>query len=246
MTQRAQPAPQVRSYAITHPAGEVQLPTQAGWDQILYAKAGLFTARAANEYWTVPPHRALCINDGTTIVASTTRPTVMRCLYLRTELEALRFENRVVSTDPLMRHLLLHVVDECPLLLDDEGEQALIRVVIDQLEQAPTAPLHLPYPTDERCRGLAEAIVADPLLTLIDAIAALPASRRTLERLFRAETGMTLGGWQRRSRVLASLELLSADRPMTDVATACGYATSSSFIAAFRSELGTTPRTLLS
>jgi len=236
---------QVRSYAITHPAGTVQLPTQSGWDQILYAKAGLFTARAANESWTVPPHRALCINDGTPIVASTTRPTMMRCLYMRTELNALGFENRVVSTDPLTRHLLLHVVDRCPLLLNDEGESALIRVVIDQLADAPTAPLHLPYPTDERCRALAEAVADDPTLSLTQAIEKVPASRRTLERLFRSETGMTLGGWQRRSRVLASLELLSVKRPITEVAIACGYATSSSFIAAFRSELGTAPRSLL-
>lgn len=240
-----QAEPRVRGSSITHPAGEVALPTQSGWDQILYAKRGVFTALAADRSWTVPPHRALCINDGTTVVVSTRRPTAMRCLYVRTEVEVLRFANRVVSTDPLLRHLLLHVVDHCPLFLGDESEVALIRVLTDQLADAPTAPLHLPYPVDERCRSLADALTGDPTATLDDAITGVPASRRTLERLFRSETGMTLGGWQRRSRVLASLELLSAGTPVTEVAPASGYATASSFIAAFRSELGTTPRALL-
>ena len=237
--------PLVRSYAITHPEGDVRLPTQPGWDQILYAKSGLFTARAANESWTVPPHRALCVLDGTTIFVSNRRPTVLRCLYLQRELGALRFENRVVSTEPLTRHLLLHIVDRCPLGLIDESERALIRVLIDQLEAAVAAPLHLPYPKDERCGALANVLQNDPAITLTEAIARVPASRRTLERLFRAETGMTLAGWQRRTRILASLQLLAEDQPMVDVAIACGYATPSSFAAAFRSELGTTPRALL-
>lgn len=237
--------PMVRGYAVTHPAGEVQLPTQPGWDQVLYAVSGLFVARTPTETWTVPPHRALCVPDGTNVAASTSRPTALRCLYFRHELKALRFDGRVVSTSPLTRHLLLDVVDRCPLWVDDDSEKALVRVVIDQLAASPTAPLHLPHPTDSRCRELAVALEADPTLTLDQAMSSLPVSRRTLERRFNAETGMTLAGWHRRSRILSSLELLGEDRPMTEVALASGYATSSSFVAAFRSELGMTPRRLV-
>ncbi len=237
--------PSVRSYAVTHPTGEVRLPTQAGWDQVLYSKSGLFVASSSSESWTVPPHRALCVTDGTTIRARTRRPTAMRCLYFRHELKALRSGNRVVSTNTFTRELLLHVVKQCPISLATPSNEALIQVVLDQIAAAPTAPLHLPFPADSRAQALATVLTNNPTITLGDAIATVAASRRTLERIFRSETAMTLAGWQRRSRILFSLDLLSQEKSMTEIALASGYATSSSYIAAFRSELNSTPKKIL-
>jgi transcriptional regulator GlxA family with amidase domain len=71
--------------------------------------------------------------------------------------------------------------------------------------------------------------------------AAAGASRRTVERLFAAETGMSVGRWRTRLRLVEALRLLAAGEPVTAVAHRTGYATPSAFGAMFRAELGTSP-----
>lgn len=237
--------PEVRGYAVTHPVGEVRLPTQPGWDQVIYAKSGLFVARTDRENWTVPQHRALCVADGTRVRLETKRPAVIRCLYLRTNIGALTAPIRAIDLSSLTRELLLHAVDLCPLDLTTATESALVTLLIDRLASHQTAELQLPVPIDGRAERLAQVIVADPACTLTDAVDLVAGSKRTLERLFRSQTGMTLAGWQRRARVLASIEMMANDRPVTVVASEVGYATPSSFVAAFRSELGQSPRAFM-
>lgn len=235
----------VRGYAVTHPAGDVQLPTQPGWDQIIYASSGVFVAGTDRETWTVPPHRAMCVGDGTPLQLTTRKPVVFRGLYLRTHLGAVSEPIRVINVSALTRELLLHAVELCPLDLSSPVESALITLLIDRLSSHRTAALRLPLPVDRRATLLAGALIADPATTLGMAIGDVAASRRTLERLFLSETGMTLAGWQRRARVLAAIELMAAGETVTTAAISVGYATPSSFVAAFRSELGETPRAFM-
>jgi AraC-like DNA-binding protein len=115
-------------------------------------------------------------------------------------------------------------------------------LLMDQLRAERTTALHLPFPVDTRAKQLADLLVADPGAALGRASDQVGASRRTLERLFAAETQMSLAGWRRRARILAAIALMSDGRSVTRSAMAVGYATPSSFVTAFRSELGATPR----
>ena len=65
---------------------------------------------------------------------------------------------------------------------------------------------------------------------------------RTLERCFRAETGMAIGEWRRRVRLFHALRLLEAGARVTDVAYDIGYTTPSAFAVAFRRQFGASPR----
>ena len=67
------------------------------------------------------------------------------------------------------------------------------------------------------------------------------AGRRTVERRFRAETGMSVGEWRQRARLVAALRLLAAGKPVSRVAAAVGYSTPSAFGAMFVRQMGTTP-----
>src|SRR5437868_1254885 len=89
-------------------------------------------------------------------------------------------------------------------------------------------------PATVRNRDRAAALIDDPALALTALAARVGASRRTLERVFTTETGMTLGAWRRRARVLRALELLAAGTTVTATAAAVGYATPSSFVASFK------------
>ena len=65
---------------------------------------------------------------------------------------------------------------------------------------------------------------------------------RTLERLFRIETGMPFGLWRQKARLLESVRLLVESRSVTHAALESGYASVSAYIAAFKQTFGCTPR----
>lgn len=56
------------------------------------------------------------------------------------------------------------------------------------------------------------------------------AGRRTLERLFRNETGLSFGLWRQKARMLDSVRLLSEGESVTDAALDSGYNSVSAFI----------------
>ena len=70
-------------------------------------------------------------------------------------------------------------------------------------------------------------------------------SARTLERLFRAETGMSFGLWRQKARLLESVRLLAQGGSVTDAALDSGYSSVSAYIAAFKQTFGCTPGAML-
>jgi AraC-like DNA-binding protein len=237
-----QDEPFVRGYAVTHPPGEARLPSQAGWHQVLYARSGGLLARTDDELWTVPPDRVLCIGTDTTMRVRTRGRTAVRCLYFDASLGAVPAAVRVVTVTPLVGALLLDAVERSPLDRRCTADAALVTLLVERLAELPAAPLRLRLPTDGRARTLADLIAARPADDLASLIDEVPASRRTIERIFRAEVHQSPAAWQRRVRVLRAVELLGEGADVTTVAADVGYATPSSFGAAFRAETGTTPR----
>ena len=120
-------------------------------------------------------------------------------------------------------------------LLEDEIKTAMA--------EAADSPLALPMPSDERALALARHVLLEPLTgDSVDALAQLHAvARRTLERRFRDETGMSFGMWRQKARLLDSIRLLAEGKSVTDSALECGYSGVSAFIAAFKGTFGYTP-----
>ena len=67
------------------------------------------------------------------------------------------------------------------------------------------------------------------------------ASKRTINRLFAQQTGMSFQSWRQQLKLQRSLELLAVGESVTRVALELGYESSSAFIAMFKRCLGTTP-----
>jgi AraC-like DNA-binding protein len=240
--QSPQPAAaRVRSYSITHPPGVVALPTQPGWDQLVFAHSGYFTARTRSQAWTIPAHRALCVPDGTRVTIETTRRAGIRCLYTDSRLQVLGSDLRVVGLGALARELVVHTIDSSPMDLSDRSDAAVITLLTEQLAIEPDAPLRLPLPVDAAARAVAAAVMRSPAADLDRLLVDVGAGRRTVERRFRSETAMSLGQWRRRARVLAGVAMLAEGDSVTRVASAIGYSTPSAFVAAFRSELHAPP-----
>lgn len=128
-------------------------PTEAGWDQIVLARIGLFTAHTESRAWMIPAHRALCVPDGSRLRIETGRRVGIRCLYTRSELGLLGDEVRVVNLDPLTHGLIAHAIDTAPMNLDEPADTALITLLANQLSRLPDAPLQLPLPTRPHRHG---------------------------------------------------------------------------------------------
>jgi AraC-like DNA-binding protein len=123
----------------------------------------------------------------------------------------------------------------------------MIGLLEEEVKIASTAaidsPLALPMPTDERALALAHYVLTQPLNgeSVDELTQRHVVSRRTLERRFRDETGMSFGMWRQKALLLNSIRLLAQGKSVTDAALDSGYSSVSAFIAAFKSTFGHTP-----
>jgi AraC-like DNA-binding protein len=116
-------------------------------------------------------------------------------------------------------------------------------VIVNQLEAIRVVPLQLPNPTDPRALRIARILLDDPSdrRTLTSLCKAAATSKRTIERLFQEDIGMTFGRWRQQLRLMQAMRLLAEDAKVTHAALESGYSTPSAFISMFRKTLGTTP-----
>jgi AraC-like DNA-binding protein len=150
---------------------------------------------------------------------------------------------RVLSVTPLLRELILRVVDLVALDGRIDSHTRLLSVLLDEMSAAPLTPLLLPMPADPRAAAIARHVLEDPAAAL--GLAALArrygAGRRTAERLFRRETGISFGLWQQKARMLTAVRLLAEGHSVTGAGMDAGYTSVSAFIAAFKRTFGCTP-----
>jgi AraC-like DNA-binding protein len=94
-----------------------------------------------------------------------------------------------------------------------------------------------------RARRVADRLEDDPSddRTLTALARGSGASVRTLQRLFRAETGMTFAAWRQQLRLGRALQRLADGGSVTAVALDTGYASVSAFVSVFRRTFGQTP-----
>ena len=230
--------------ARNYPPGHRIAPHRHGRAQLVYAARGLMTVRAEAGAWVAPPERAVWMPAGVEHWIDCAAGIHMRSVWLSPE-AARPLPGRcvVLRISPLLRELILRAV-ELPILYDEAGaEGRLVEVLLDEVAAASEAPLHLPMPQDARLGRIAEAILRDPADArgLAAWAQQAGASARTLERLFRRDTGLSFGAWRGRARVLAALALLVEGRSVTATALDLGYDSVSAFIAMFRRALGETP-----
>lgn len=214
------------------------------WDQLVYASSGVMTVRTEAGTWIVPAQRAVWIPAGTPHQIRMSGRVSMRTLYLKPGLtRRLARHCEVVNVTPLMKELILHACGTPALARKRPHEAHLVGTILDQLYGAKTVALQLPEPGDARSVRVAKLLVDDPSdQRSLDALCERAgASKRTVERLFQVETGMTFGKWRQQLRLMHALRLLAEGRKITEVALESGYSTTSAFISMFKKTLGTTP-----
>ncbi|HXX48526.1 MAG TPA: helix-turn-helix transcriptional regulator [Myxococcota bacterium] len=234
----------VRGMAVNYPHGYELPPHDHDWAQLIYASRGVMSVHSTAGTWVVPVHRAVWVPPGVAHRISMSGAVAMRTLYLAPGLARAAPERcTVVNVSPLLRELVLRAVELAPLYETEPVHARLIGVLVDEIESLPVVPLRVPVPRDPRAQRAAEWLRRNPdaAANLSDVARRAGAGKRTLERLFLRETGMSLGSFREQVRLMRSLELLAAGGSVTEVALSVGYASPSAFIARFRQVLGTTP-----
>ena len=245
LTVQDEPFLAVRSFVCRYSNGAIIDPHHHDWHQLLYARTGAMSVQADRHSWMIPPGKSVFVPAGRSHSIRMWGDVEMNSLvFARNHSPALAdWECRVISVTPLLRELVLRVCSVPALDVRDSVHARLLAVLIDEMLLAPVSELVLPLPADARARRVARHILRDSSTaeTLDQLARRYAAGRRTLERLFRAETGMTFGLWRQKARLLDSARLLAQGRSVTDAALDVGYSSPSAFIAAFRQTFGCTP-----
>jgi AraC-like DNA-binding protein len=237
----------IRSFALNLPSGRTVLPHSDVWHQLIYAIRGVMTVRTVESAWVVPPHRAVWIPAHVRFAVETAGAVAMRTLYVRSGMRRGGWSAKmpracaVVNVTPLLRELILRATQLGALDERLPEQRHLVSLILDELKVLMAMPLQLPMPQDQRGARLAALLNGGDRRPMKSLLRECGGSRRTMERVFRAETGMSLGQWQRRQKLLDALRRLAAGESVSGVALELGYNSASAFVAMFRRELGQTP-----
>lgn len=237
----------VRTSAVGFSSGYRWVGRHADWGQVLWASQGAITATMSGALWIVPTGRALWLPPGTPNDVTLIGRGVLRTIYLtRARSRPLARAPRLIAFPPLLRELIRRAFERDTLNASVPHEAHVVALLVDELAAqcaAPSLPVDLPLPRDPRAERAASRILMNPGAPIAELQLERHsgAARRTIERLFRADTGLSLGAWHQRASIIHSISRLAQGDNVAQAAVAAGYSSASAFVQGFKQVTGTTP-----
>lgn len=205
--------------------------------QLIYAIQGVLVVRAPKGSWVVPSGRAVWLPSMTAHEVSAATNVQIRSVFIDPKAnQTLSTACEVIEVSPLLQELIIAGAAITGDYTQQSREQRIMDLIIDEIVLAPTLELHLPMPKHAALARLCSAFINQPgqPAAIAQWATALHMNERTFARLFKNETGVTMGAWLRHTRLLLSLTALSEGVPVIRVALEHGYESPSAFTAAFR------------
>lgn len=212
--------------------------------QLLAVTSGSIAVMAQESTFVAPPERAVWVPAGTVHETRHLASTRLRTLYVEQDAAPnLPRNTTVVQVSPLMRELMMAIIQR-PRLYDDHGSDGrLVAVLLDQIAASVALPLSVPMPRSEPLKSIAIRLLDSPAeqRSIGDLANSLDISVRTLERRFKAETGTSFRNFRRQAKLFKALEMLAVGTPVSRVSDELGFEEPSAFIAMFKAAFGKTP-----
>ncbi|MFC8227824.1 helix-turn-helix domain-containing protein [Streptomyces sp. NPDC057287] len=208
--------------------------------ELVWVRGGTLTSRVEDRVFTVSEGHGLWMPAGVVHGGRATAGAEFYDAFFAPDRTPFAFEEpKAIAMTPLLESLLTHLSRPD---LDAEARARAESVVFDVLRPS-ERQLALQLPGDPRIDAIAEALLDDPSdsRSLEEWARSLGISDRTVTRAFRQATGLSFAQWRQVLRAHRALTLLSAGFDVLTVSETLGYAQPSSFIAAFRRVMGTTP-----
>ncbi len=219
-----------------------------GWHRLVAASDGIIIVRTPDGQWSAPSRNAVWVPSGVRAELETCTQTSLLVLYLRASNAAwsrggLPAASRTITVGSLLRELLAQVALLSNLDRRIAWHVAIAQLLLHEVQAGALAPVELIWPTDPRAARIATRIQAHPAddRRLRELCKGQGVSVRTVQRLFPSETGLTFENWRARFRFLHAARLLAERRKVSEVASSCGYRSTSAFVAAFTRFAGMTP-----
>ena len=215
--------------------------------QLIHAVSGVMRIETETAAWIVPPALALWMPPAYPHGMVMRGHLEMRTVYIdEVHCDPLPRAPMLVEVGGLMRELILAALEE-PLDYDEDGRGGLIaKLILTELRGMRERKLAVPMPRDGRALRVARTLLEDLAneQNLDEWADVSGASRRTLARLFRSETGFSFSEWRARLRAIDGLARLATGSSVASVAASVGYASPSAFSAMVRRNFGQAPREL--
>jgi AraC-like DNA-binding protein/quercetin dioxygenase-like cupin family protein len=224
--------------------GESTTPHRHRRAQLIYAASGVLSVETPDGVWVVPPERAVWIPAMMRHGLRAASQAELHNVYVEPALtQHLPARCAVVAVKPLLHALIGEAVTLPATHALDSRHARVMALLLECIEVKPIAALTLPMPQDARALRLALQVRAQPSISrgLAQQADQTGASRRTLERLFRDQTGMPFGRWRQQALLMRALELLATGMPVAHVASTLGYTEVAAFSSMFQKALGIAP-----
>lgn len=221
---------------------------QHPWPQLTFSTLGVIRLSTEDGSYIVPPSRALWVPANMPHSITLIEYAELRTIYLHNWIAPDWERCEVLEISPLLRALML-ALDTTPDGLPPGDPEAAQRerwiapLLVSELERATQIRIDVPLPADKRLRQLCESLLRNPAqrATLAERAATIGASERTVARMFRQQLGMSWQQWRQQAVMAHALPLLAQGMPVSQVASASGYATDSAFCAMFKAATGQSP-----
>lgn len=216
--------------------------------QLLHAMSGIMRVETAEAAWIVPPVRALWLPPKWPHSVAMRSHVEMRTVYIaQSACEGLPKQPALVEISGLLRELILALLQE-PVAYDESSRGGTVaRLILAELARLrERQQLDVPMPRDARALRIARALLDNSSIDHdLDRWAdEAGASRRTLARIFRSETGLGFAEWRARLRAIDGLARLADGASVAETAASVGYASPSAFSAMIHRTMGGPPRRL--
>lgn len=209
--------------------------------QLVYVESGFQYITVDEKIYLLPQNHAAWIPPNA-VHKTNSHSEKIKLMIMFSDLEsddAFYQSISVFSVPPVLKEMIKYAEKWSKAQNENKNETLFLQALFNELPQfvAQSLKLHITLPEDKR---LAKAInhlhshyMEDLKIEDLSEIALV--SLRTLERIFKKETGLTLSKYQQMLRIIKSLELLSShELTISEIAYAVGYKSLQAYTKSFQ------------